>query len=251
MAASFPASVKSFTTKVDGVTDIVAEHINSPQEEIVAIETELLVNMTGWNSAGETWTYVSATSFRISGDKTTRYQKGDKIKLTQTTVKYFYVVSVVYSSPNTTITVTGGTDYTLANAAISANYFSKAESPQGFPGRFAYAPTPTGFSSGPTLLAEFSIQGVICHVSLFCTGNGTSNATTLTVPAPVAAATLSGMSWRGLLTYTRDNNVVQATPGQASIDSAGTSFALYKDSAGTAWTNSGNKAFGFTMDYRI
>lgn len=251
MTASFPAAVKSFTTKVDGVTDILAEHINSPQEEIVALETEALINMAGWVSAGETWTYASATTLTISGDKTGRYQKGDKIKLTQTTVKYFYVINVVYSSPNTTITVTGGTDYTLANAAITANYYSKATTPQGFPGYFAYAPTPTGFSANPTLLAEFTITGVICHVSIFCTANGTSNATTLTVPAPVTAATRAGMSWRGLLTYTRDNNVVQATPGQALIDSAGTSFSLYKDSAGTAWTSSGNKAFGFTIDYRI
>lgn len=41
MAASYPTAIKSFTTKVDGVTDILAEHINSPQEEIVAIQTEL------------------------------------------------------------------------------------------------------------------------------------------------------------------------------------------------------------------
>ncbi len=44
MAASYPTSIKSFTTKVDGVTDILAEHINSPQEEIVAIQTELGVD---------------------------------------------------------------------------------------------------------------------------------------------------------------------------------------------------------------
>lgn len=93
----------------------------------------------GWQDPGETWTYASATTFTISGDKTTKYQKGDRIKLTQTTVKYFVVVNVVYSSPNTTITVTGGTDYTLANAAITANYYSKDASPVGFPGIFATA----------------------------------------------------------------------------------------------------------------
>jgi hypothetical protein len=251
MAASFPTSVKSYTTKVDGVTDILAEHINSPQEEIVALETEALINMGGWVSANETWTYASATTITISGDKSGKYQKGDKIKLTQTTVKYFYIVNVVYSSPNTTLTITGGTSYTLTNAAISANFYSKADNPQGFPGYFTYAPTPTGFSANPTLLAEFTIQGVICHTVVFCTANGTSNATTVTVPAPVAAATRAGMSWRNVLTYTRDNNVVQATPGQALIDSAGTAFSLYKDSSGAAWTSSGNKAFGFTIDYRI
>ena len=45
MTASFPTSIKSYTTKVDGVDYPLAAHINSPQEEIVAIETALGVNM--------------------------------------------------------------------------------------------------------------------------------------------------------------------------------------------------------------
>ena len=56
-----------------------------------------------------------------------------RIKLTQTTVKYFIITKVVYSSPNTTITVYGGTDYTLANAAIIYPYYSSAKAPAGFP----------------------------------------------------------------------------------------------------------------------
>jgi hypothetical protein len=92
-----------------------------------------------WIPARETWTYASATTFTISGDKTDKYQKGDKIKFTQTTVKYFYIISVSYSSPNTTITITAGTDYTLANASIVSPYFSKAENPQGFPHWFNFA----------------------------------------------------------------------------------------------------------------
>jgi hypothetical protein len=45
------------------------------------------------------------------------HKNGDKIKLTQTTVKYFYIVGVA----NTLLTVTGGSDYTVANAAITNN----------------------------------------------------------------------------------------------------------------------------------
>ena len=89
----------------------------------------------GWISAGETWTYVSATTFTISGDKTGKYQKGDKIKLTQTSAKYFRIVDISYSSPNTTITVDGMNLYTLANATITNPYYSKMENPQGFPQR--------------------------------------------------------------------------------------------------------------------
>jgi|GEM_PF-3999547 len=41
MPASFPASIKSFITKVDNVTDVLAAHINDLQDEVAAIETAL------------------------------------------------------------------------------------------------------------------------------------------------------------------------------------------------------------------
>lgn len=106
----------------------------------------------GWLPAGETWTYASATTFTISGDKTGKYQIGDKIKLTQTTAKYFSVIEVSYSDPNTTITITGGTDYTLADATITNPFYSKIENPQGFSHWFNWTPTITyaGGTTDPT-----------------------------------------------------------------------------------------------------
>ena len=58
-----------------------------------------------------------------------KYNAGDRIKLTQTTVKYFIVTAVA----DTVLTLYGGTDYTLIDAAISANYYSHSKSPVGFP----------------------------------------------------------------------------------------------------------------------
>ena len=92
---------------------------------------------SGWIEVFETWTYASADAptftFTVVGDKSTKYYPGMRIKLTQTTVKYFIITKVVYSSPNTTITVYGGTDYTLENAAIIYPYYSSAKAPAGFP----------------------------------------------------------------------------------------------------------------------
>ena len=92
---------------------------------------------SGWIEVFETWTYASADAptftFTVVGDKSTKYYPGMRIKLTQTTVKYFIITKVVYSSPNTTVTVYGGTDYTLANAAIIYPYYSSAKAPAGFP----------------------------------------------------------------------------------------------------------------------
>lgn len=92
----------------------------------------------GWWDANETWTYASGSgtnvgTFTIAGvDRTTKYQAGDRIKFTQTTVKYALITKVAYAS-DTTITIYLGTDYTIANAAISSNYFSHIKAPFGFP----------------------------------------------------------------------------------------------------------------------
>lgn len=91
----------------------------------------------GWISAGETWTYASVDgptgTFTVAADVTTKYQVGMRVKLTQTTVKYFIITGVsTFSGGNTTITIYGGTDYTLANAAISSNYYTYVKAPVGF-----------------------------------------------------------------------------------------------------------------------
>ena len=81
--------------------------------------------------------YASADSptftFTISGDVTTYLSVGMKVKLTQTTVKYFIITALSYSSPNTTVTVYGGTDYTLTSDSILSPSFSYQKSPFGFP----------------------------------------------------------------------------------------------------------------------
>lgn len=91
--------------------------------------------ITGWYPAIETWTYDAVNRFKISGDYTGIYQVGDKIKLTQTTVKYFRITAISYSSPNTTVTVEAFNLYALADATITDRYFSRIETPLGFPAR--------------------------------------------------------------------------------------------------------------------
>ena len=90
-----------------------------------------------WLSLGAC-TYESADSptfqFSIASDVTGIIGVGFRIKLTQTTVKYFIVTAVgAYNGTKTIITVYGGTDYTLTNAAISSPYYSNVYAPFGFP----------------------------------------------------------------------------------------------------------------------
>ena len=77
----------------------------------------------GWWTRSETWTRTSNTTFTVSGDLTAVFVPGTKIKVTQTSTKYFYVVSSSYSSPSTTVTITGGSDYSLT-ANPSARWIS-------------------------------------------------------------------------------------------------------------------------------
>ncbi len=51
MTASYPAAVKSFTTKVDFADTILAEHVNSLQEEVNSIQANLgtlIKTGSGW-----------------------------------------------------------------------------------------------------------------------------------------------------------------------------------------------------------
>lgn len=155
---------------------------------------------TGWYPANETWTYASATTITVPSGAASRYSIGDRIKLTQTTVKYFVVIGVA----DTVLTVTGGSDYTVANAAITNNYFSHEMSPVGYPASFNYTPTITpGSGSITTYTASGTFQIYNKFVSIYfyidVTNNGTGGST-INVTLPVSLATnvsIPGISGNG------------------------------------------------------
>lgn len=87
----------------------------------------------GWIDVTDSWSYSSADDptfvITVPSGAAAIYGVGDRIKLTQTTVKYFIITAVA----DTALTVYGGTDYDLANAAISDISYSHQKSPLGFP----------------------------------------------------------------------------------------------------------------------
>ena len=109
--------------------------------------------LDGWIYDTDTW-YVQQVSptyqFKIGGkDVCYRFPKGTKIKLVQSgTTKYFYVIAAAYTSGNTIITITGGSDYSFANATISGQAYSYAAAPQDFPlGTSTFVPLTTPLTS--------------------------------------------------------------------------------------------------------
>jgi hypothetical protein len=93
--------------------------------------------ISGWIPDTNTWTFSSVDGptgvVTINADMTGLIGVGDRIQLTQTTVKYFIVTKApTFATGSTTLTFYGGTDYTLANAAITSPSFSHSKVPFGF-----------------------------------------------------------------------------------------------------------------------
>ncbi len=207
-----------------------------------------LLTADGWLAVGETWTYASATTFTIAGDQTGKYSKGDKIKFSQSGQKYFYIIGVSYGAPNTTITVTGGVDYTIANAAIGSPYYSKQNSPNGFPLQFNWTPAYTGFSSNPTTTAAlFSISGGFVYLYYKQNALGTSNSTSFSMTGlPINLGTLDGTgARRSIRLVPATNNSIGLGYALGSI--SGTTFTFQNTvDNDTSWTSSGTKGvWGF------
>lgn len=73
-------------------------------------------NTGGWTEVSESWTYASANTINVPTGAASRYKKGVGIRWKQGgAYKYSYITIVA----DTLLTVTGGTDYTVANSAIT------------------------------------------------------------------------------------------------------------------------------------
>ena len=136
-------------------------------------------------------TFASATSFTIAQDFYSVITPGDKIRLVQSgATKYFYVAGVSVVGNTTTVNVAGGSDYTLANAAITSPCLSHAASPDRFPDWLNWAPT-LGASGSMTVSAvtveqaKFKMNSrevVISMHASFTLGGTASNTVTVTLP---------------------------------------------------------------------
>lgn len=77
MPASYPASIKSFSTKVDVSDVIYASHPNTIQEEIVAIESILGVTPSLSTAPSPTGTFIStATTFNTVAARLANIETG-------------------------------------------------------------------------------------------------------------------------------------------------------------------------------
>jgi len=152
----------------------------------------------GWIDANETWTYASASTITVPSGAASKYEVGDRIKWTQTTVKYGVIVAVA----DTLLTIAVNTDYVVTNAAITLNYYSHEASPIGYPQSFTYTPAFTGITLGnSTNIFKYSITGKMVHVqAVFTLGSSEASITGLIgFGLPVASINALDCSWFGLI----------------------------------------------------
>lgn len=95
------------------------------------LTTSISVNQRwdGWTDTNDTMSYASASTINSLTGSTSRYQKGDWLKITQTTDKFFKIIDVA----DTLLTVDGFGTYTVANSAITNPQVSVSRSPYGVP----------------------------------------------------------------------------------------------------------------------
>ncbi len=250
MTTTFPTNPDSYTTKVDGVDTVMAAHINNLQDAMMAVEDFALDLRDGWCYDTDTWFYVSSTSFKITGKNVaSRFPKGTKIKLVQSgSTKYFYVTEAVFST-DTVVTITGGSDYALANENISGQAYSYADTPQDFPQWFNFTPTLyTGWSALPTGTYIFKIIGRLCIYTVDI-GAGTSNGTSAELSIPVVAS--NAMTKGGANGYAVDNGTTLTGASRWRIAGADNKVQFHTNMATGTWTASGTKRIGALITYEF
>ena len=117
----------------------------------------------------------------------------------------------------------------------------------------SWTPTITGYSANPSGgVYRYCVVGKICYAIIREPNTGTSNATTLTITAPVTAATITGMTWLTTAALT-DNGTVLTTWGRGRIGSGESVFTFGLNPAiDGGFTSSGNKRVNiFEIVYEI
>lgn len=211
-------------------------------------QTTPVSSTDGWQAVSGSWAYASASTVTVPSGAASLYQKGDRVKFTQTTVKYFVIASVA----DTVLTFVVNTDYTVANAAISNISYSHVSNPMGFPHWFTYSPTRSGWSSS-TGSIQYRIEGGMCSILSTEDFGGTSNGTTWkSITLPITPSTISSKDRSWITAPVQDNTAWQTLPGHIRLEYGDlTLVKLGKTVHGGSWTGSGTATIAISFSYQI
>jgi hypothetical protein len=131
-----------------------------------------------WLARPETWTRTGNHTFTMSGDWTSIYRKGVRVRYRDGgSDEYGAIYSSSHSAGTTTITLLTNTNYAMAAATITHKYISYAEKPDGFPDHFNWTPSTMFATVGNgTLICRFypRLDGFMEHDIYFELGSTSS-----------------------------------------------------------------------------
>jgi hypothetical protein len=248
------ASGVLFDDSVSGIgVSNVQDAIDYINAIVMAIYYAVIEIMSlGWVDSEDDWEYVSSNQFKVAGDQRSKYSKGTPLKWTQDSTERYGNVSAdpSYDAGNdeTTISkfpgfVSASGDCDILDTAtypLYSNVTSKSIIPQDFPEWFYWSPTLDGFSSDPTGIYRFKVNGKECITCVAQTADGTSDDTLFSITSPVTSANITGMSWSSFAPVVENGSVV-ASPGMMKITYNSATIYVYKDASEAEISNTGGK----------
>lgn len=197
---------------------------------------------TGWMELiTPSWTYASASTITVPTNAQTDYGAGFfKIRFKQGgAYKYAYAKATAA----TTVTVYGGTDFTVANAAITDIAISYEEGPIDFPQWFNYAGNWHSSGTAPslgngTLVSRFTLRGntVLIKIKLVMGSTTTFGTGNYMFDIPIASAALTGTTDSfGLAGYSENLGVAAYSVLSARMASS-TDFTVQMTSGSAYYT---------------
>lgn len=166
---------------------LIADKITELQRRLDALENTNQPYVGDWQSFNPAnFSYSSATRIAVANITPSDFFKiGDRVKIIQTTDKYFYI----YDVGATYIDVFGGSAYSVANADIDAFYMSKVGSPEGMDGYLEYTPSisaDVGTPSFSDVTAYVRLDGSLVTIILNVGINVDASAQALYIGLPFA-----------------------------------------------------------------
>lgn len=196
-------------------------HTTSEEVRIVVDSSELDGLDTGWKTIPATLTFSSADApifvCTTSIDLTSAIGVGMKIKLTHggSEKKFF-----VHAIDATTITLYGGTDFTLSATAITLPYYSQVKAPVGFP----LDPTKWTVEVTDTTLREQATP----------TQNTWYNTGSLSISVPIGAWNLMYFAVKGIIDTGTSTGISQITLSTANNSESEAGFSSGQFCAGAS-----------------
>lgn len=159
-------------------TDLFLENIKNIDRRVSNLERTTQPQFIDWNSWNiSLFSYVSNNLIEVNENMNVGiyFQVGDKVKITQTTDKYFYIIKI--DTVNNQILLNAGDDYTFTNGTFTYFAISRLANPTGHPLVFDYSTgvqiqTNDGISiyddtaefTGNTKIAKYSMNGSIVSI---------------------------------------------------------------------------------------